>query len=50
MIPFPGPNGFSREGDKETAPSKTEMETMARAEALSHSCVFVCVSVCSMLV
>lgn len=38
MIPFPGPKCFSREGDKETDPFKTEMETMARAGA----CVCVC--------
>lgn len=44
MIPFPGPNVFSRERDKETAPSKTEVETMARAGAPSHSCV--CTNVC----
>jgi len=31
MIPFPGPNCFSGERDKETDPSKAEVETMARA-------------------
>lgn len=44
MIPFPGPNCFSRERDKEKAPSTTEVETMDRAGALPHSCV--CVRVC----
>lgn len=43
MIPFPGPNCFSRERDQETAPSKTEVETMARAGALSHRCMCACV-------
>lgn len=46
MIPFPGPNYFSREGDKAAAPSKTEMETMARAGALSRSCMRVYFFVC----
>lgn len=42
MIPFPRPICSSRERDKETAPSKTEVETMARAGAFSCSCMFVC--------
>lgn len=35
-----------RERDKETAPSKTEVETMARAGALSRSCIYLCMYVC----
>lgn len=46
MIPFPGPNCFSRERDKEKAPSTTEVETMDRAGALPHSCVCACVLLC----
>lgn len=43
MIQFPRSKCYSRERDKETGPSKTEVETMARAGAL---CVSVCLCLC----